>query len=128
MAVVVDKFQAEGLPLNDLCIADEVMELHYNNKVGLIPLSKTIHQMIHNSNKLVIPLNMVYGDYASFLSSSEYESYVEDLYDKLETKINMTKNLTAESFDALTKEFTYIDMEDVPAVEKQDTKSLNSVA
>ena len=39
--VVVDKFIAEGYPLNDLSIADEVMELHYNNKVGLIPLSKT---------------------------------------------------------------------------------------
>jgi hypothetical protein len=128
VAVVVDKYQSEGLPLNDLCIADEVMELHYNNKVGLIPLSKTIHQMIHNSNKLVIPLNMVYGDYASFLSSSEYEPYVEDLYDKLESKINMTKNLTAESFDALAKEFTYIEMEDVPAVEKQETKSSTSAA
>ena len=128
VAVVVDKFQAEGLPLNDLMISDEVMELHYNNKVGLIPLSKTIHQMIHNSNKLVIPLNMVYGDYASFLDSSEYEPYVEELYDKLESKINMTKNLTAESFDALTKEFTYIEMEDVPAVEKQETKSSTSAA
>lgn len=128
VAVVVDKYQAEGLPLNDLSIADEVMELHYNNKVGLIPLSKTIHQMIHNSNKLVIPLNMVYGDYTSFLSSSEYEPYVEELFDKLETKMNMTKNLTAESFDALTKEFTYIDMEDVPAVEKQNTRSSEAVA
>ena len=128
VAVVVDKFQAEGLPLNDLMISDEVMELHYNNKVGLIPLSKTIHQMIHNSNKLVIPLNMVYGDYASFLASSEYEPYVEELFDKLESKINMTKNLTPESFDALTKEFTYIEMEDVPAVEKQETKSSTSAA
>ena len=128
VAVVVDKYRSEGLQLNDLSIADEVMELHYNNKVGLIPLSKTIHKMVHNSNKLVIPLNMVYGDYASFLSSKEYESYTEDLYDKLETKINMTKNLTEENFDALMKEFTYIEMEDVPAVEKQDTKSLNSVA
>lgn len=128
VAVVIDKFLAEGLPLNDLMISDEVMELHYNNKVGLIPLSKTIHQMIHNSNKLVIPLNMVYGDYASFLSSSEYEPYVDELFEKLETKINITKNLTAESFDALRKEFTYIEMEDVPAVEKQETSPSVSVA
>lgn len=119
VAVVVDKFQAEGLPLNDLMIADEVMELHYNNQVGLIPLSKTIHEVIHNSNKLFIPLNMVYGDYAGFLSSKEYESYVEDLYDKLEVKLNATKNLTEESFEALKKEFTYIEMEGVGEVEKQ---------
>lgn len=126
--VVVDKIQAEGLPLNDLTIADEVMELHYENKVGLIPLSKTIHEVIHNSNKLFIPLNMVYGDYASFLASSEYDSYVEDLYDKLETKMNQTKNLTKESFDALMKEFTYIEMQDVPAIEKQNTDSDSDAA
>ena len=126
--VVVDKFQSEGIPLNDLMISDEVMELHYNNKVGLIPLSKTIHKMAHNSTKLVIPLNMVYGDYASFLSSPEYEPYVEELYDKLEAKINMTKNLTKESFDALTKEFMYLEMQDVPEVEKQEVKPTSSVA
>lgn len=127
VAVVVDKYQAEGLPLNDLSIADEVMELHYNNKVGLIPLSKTIHEVIHNSNKIVIPLNMVYGDYASFLSSPEYESYVEDLYDKLETKLEATKNLTKESFDALTRQFTYIEMENVQPVEKQEIETPTSI-
>ena len=124
--VVVDKCISEGLPLNDLMIADEVMELHYNNQVGLIPLSKTIHEIIHNSTKLVIPLNMVYGDYTSFLSSPEYESYVDDLYDKLESKINATKNLTKESFDALMKEFTYIEMKDVKPVEKQAVEKVNA--
>jgi len=128
VAVIVDKYQSEGLQLNDLMIADEVMELHYNNQVGLIPLSKTIHEMIHNSNKIVIPLNMVYGDYASFLSSPDYESYVEDLYDKLESKINATKNLKKDDFDALTKQFTYIEMTDVPPVEKQETETTTNVA
>ena len=130
VAVVVDRFQSEGLPLNDLLIADEIMELHYNNKVGLIPLSKTIHEVIHNSNKIVIPLNMVYGDYAGFLASPEYSScqYIDDLYDKLEVKLDVTKNLTKESFDALMKEFTYIEMKDVSAVEKQETGSSVNVA
>ena len=128
VAVVVDKYIAEGLPLNDLLISDEVMELHYNNKVGLIPLSKTMHEIIHNSNKIVIPLNMVYGDYASFLASAEYEPYVEELYEKLEGKINATKNLTKESFDAIAKQFTYIEMEGVPDVEKQETATSISVA
>lgn len=126
VAVVVDKFQTEGFPLNDLSISDEVMELHYNNKVGLIPLSVTIHKAVHNSNKIVIPLNMVYGDYAGFLSSPEYESYVDDLYDKLESKINATKNLTEESFDALKKQFMYIEMDDVPAVEKQEIETVEA--
>ena len=120
--VVVDRFITEGLPLNDLMISDEIMELHYNNQVGLIPLSKTIHEVVHNSNKIVIPLNMVYGDYASFLSDPKYESYVEDLYDKLEVKLNASKNVTEETFDALRKEFTYLELEGVSAVEKQKTE------
>ena len=58
---VLTKYQDEGLPINDLLIADEVLELHYNNQVGLVPLSKTMHEMIHNSTKVIVPLNMCYG-------------------------------------------------------------------
>ena len=128
VSVVVDRFMDQGYPLNDLLIADEVMELHYANMVGLIPLSKTIHQVVHNSTKITIPLNMVYGDYTSFLTSEKYEPYVDELFEKLETKINETKNLTESNFDDLKKEFTYLEMKDVPAVNKQLTsKELEEV-
>lgn len=120
VAAVVERYKGEGIELNDLAIAEEVMELHYNNMVGLIPLSKTLHQMVHNSNKLKIPLSMVYGDYSKFMRSEKYEPYIEELYTKLENKINETKNLTERDFDAISKEFTYIEMENVPAVEKQE--------
>ena len=121
VSVVVERFLDQGYPLNDLLIADEVMELHYANMVGLIPLSKTIHQIVHNSTKIRIPLNMVYGDYTSFLTSEKYEPYVDELFEKLEIKINETKNLTESNFDDLRKEFTYLEMKDVPAVNKQPT-------
>ena len=121
VSVVVERFLDQGYPLNDLLIADEVMELHYANMVGLIPLSKTIHQIVHNSTKIRIPLNMVYGDYTSFLTSEKYEAYVDELFEKLEIKINETKNLTEANFDDLRKEFTYLEMKDVPAVNKQPT-------
>lgn len=121
VSVVVERFLDQGYPLNDLLIADEVMELHYANMVGLIPLSKTIHQIVHNSTKIRIPLNMVYGDYTSFLTSEKYEPYVDELFEKLEIKINETKNLTESNFDDLRKEFTYLEMKDVPTVNKQPT-------
>ena len=125
--VVVTKYQEEGKPLNDLDIADEVMELHYNNMVGLVPLSKTMHQVIHNSTKLIVPLNMVYGNYSEFLK--EYENYVPDyLYDKLEQKLTMTENLTPESFDAITKEFTYLDIDGVEPVSKMEVLSAAEIA
>lgn len=118
---VVTKFQDEGMPLNDLLIADEVMELHYANKVGLVPLSKTAHQVIHNSTKLMVPLNMVYGEYSKFLE--EYEPYIdESVFQKLEKKMDMTKSLTVESFEAIKKEFTYLEVDGFDDVEKMELK------
>lgn len=108
--VVVNKFIEEAIPLNDLYIADEVMELHYNNKVGLIPLSKSIHQIVHNSNEIVIPLNLVYGDYKSFLE--EYNDYLdEELLDKLERKINQTKTIKQEMLDKLSPSYVYVEVD-----------------
>ena len=103
------------------------MALHYANKVGLVPLSKTAHQMIHDSVKLVVPLNMCYGTYSDFLE--EYEPYIdESLYEKLEKKMNVTANLTPESFDAIMKEFTYIEVEGFEDVEKMETKNKVNIA
>ena len=117
--VVIEKYLDNGTELNSLLIADEVIELHYENKVGLVPLSKTMHEVIHNSNKILIPLNMVYGEYSKFLD--EYDSYIpEELYDKLQRKLDMTKNLTPESFDAIRKEFTYIDVKGFDDVTKME--------
>lgn len=122
VSVVVKKFEEEGIPLNDLAIADEVMELHYANKVGLVPLSKTAHEIIHKSSKLMIPLNMVYGSYSEFIE--EYEPYIEDyMFENLEKKIDMTNNLTPESFDAIMKEFTYLDVDGYDELEKMETNS-----
>ena len=127
VATVLTKYQEEGLPINDLNIADEVMELHYSNKVGLVPLSKTAHQIIHNSTKLMVPLNMVYGQYSEFLD--DYDNYVDDsLYEKLEKKIDMTNNLTEESFEAIKKEFTYLEVDGFDEVEKMELKEKAEIA
>ena len=124
--VVLQKFIDEGMPLNDLMIADEVLEMHYANQVGLVPLSKTAHQIIHNSEKLLVPLNMVYGQYSEFLE--KYDNYIDedklgvDLYDKLSRKMEMTKNLTPESFDAIKKEFTYLEVDGFEDIQKMDVE------
>lgn len=126
--VILKKYEMEGIELNDLDIADEVMELHYQNLVGLVPVSKTAHQLIHNTEKLFVPLNMVYGNYGEFLT--KYDKYIEaleeeddyDLYAKLEKKMDMTANLTDESFDAIKKQFTYLDIEDQEELEKMEVR------
>jgi hypothetical protein len=107
---VVNKFIAEGIPLNDLFIADEVMDIHYRNMVGLIPLSKSLHQIIHNSDEIIIPLNIVYGNYRQFLI--DYEDYLDETaIEKIERKISQTKNIKREMFDKLNPQFVYINVD-----------------
>lgn len=119
---VVNKYEEEGLPINDLMIADEVLELHYLNMVGLVPLSKTMHQMVHNSDKIKIPLYLVYGEYSGFIE--KYGDYMEpELMDKLESKVNFTKSVTKEDFDAIQKEFTYLEIDGVDDIEKIEVEN-----
>lgn len=120
---VVERYEAEEAELNELLIADEVMELHYQNKVGLIPLSKTIHEAVHNSDKVPIPLSMIYGDYKSLLEDERFMGLDQlgFLYDKLERAINESRTITQETFDAIRKQFTYLSIEGNEAVEAVPT-------
>lgn len=112
VAVVLEKYIAEGQEINAMYIAEDVMELHYMNEVGLIPLSKTIHQIVHNTQKVTIPIFMCYGAYTEFLREyGDYVDLVPNLRNKIERKVKETKDLTPESFDALTKQFTYLEVE-----------------
>ena len=54
-------------PLSELMVAKEVMWIHYNMMVGLIPLSETVHELVHQG-MLFIPLNKVFGIYKNFVS------------------------------------------------------------
>lgn len=55
-------------PLDLEMIAREVTELHYKMMVGLIPLSTTVHQLVHNKY-VFIPVDKVYGRYKAFVDS-----------------------------------------------------------
>jgi hypothetical protein len=110
VSVVLTKHMEEGIPINDLYIADEVMNLHYQNMVGLVPLSKSLHQIIHNSDEIIIPLNLVFGDYTGFLR--EYSDYLDEhILDKIERKINETKHFTQDMADKLSPKFVYVNVD-----------------
>jgi hypothetical protein len=107
---VVNKFSEEGIPLNDCYIADEVMELHYKNMVGLIPLSKSIHQIVHNSNEIFIPVDLIFGDYRAFIE--EYQDYIEPrILEKLQKRVEETKMLAHSMVEKLSPEYVYVDVE-----------------
>lgn len=119
---IINKYLDEAIPINDLYIADEVMELHYKNKVGLIPLSKSVHQIIHNSNEIIIPLTLVYGNYTAFLD--EYAEYLDEaILDKIERKINETKTFKKDMVEKLTPTYVYVDVEGFQLAQKVPIES-----
>jgi hypothetical protein len=122
---VINKQLDEGRKLNDLDIANEVMELHYNDMVGLVPLSETIHELVHSdTSKIFVPLNMIYGNFKKFIEA--YQDYMEDdILTRLEYKIERTKNLTEESFNALAVEYEYLDVDGVALPEKVEEAKAN---
>lgn len=107
--IVLEKWMAEGMKINPILIAEEVMRLHYQGKVGLIPLSLTVHDLVHEG-KIFIPLQNVYGDFISFLE--EYEPYItQDLQDILEIKLKMSKDVDAQDTSILEKKYVYLEVD-----------------
>lgn len=105
-------------------VAEEVMVLHYRDLVGLIPLSITLHEMVHASDKIKIPLHLIYGNYVKFVE--EYEKYIDEkVIKKLEKKIQETKLLTKESFQDIEVEFRYLDVDNfsLPQIISDDNEN-----
>lgn len=124
VATVLEKAIDEGTTIDPQDIAEEVMRLHYNNQVGLIPLSITIHEVVHSgTKKIIIPLYMCYGEYTKFIEA--YEPYLDKLglLNKIKRKIEETKSIKPGDFAALTKQFEYLEVEgredDLHKVEEQ---------
>lgn len=66
--IVYRKRSAYGEPVDTESVAKEVMFLHYNMMVGLIPLAETVHELVHNSY-LFVPVNRVFGMYQQFATA-----------------------------------------------------------
>ena len=47
-------------------IAKEVMEQHNRHIIGLVPLTKTMHELAHSGN-IFIKKNQIFGDYRTFM-------------------------------------------------------------
>jgi len=56
-------------------VGDEVMALHYRNLIGLVPVSKSCHEMIHHDEFDVHPA-LVYGMWKQYIE--EYKEFFTD--------------------------------------------------
>lgn len=71
---IIDRINRQGNfeseVTDSFMLAEDIVKLHYENKVGLVPLTKTVHELVHNG-LLFIPLTnqFVFGDYKKFFSN-----------------------------------------------------------
>ena len=82
------------------------MGLHFDGKVGLIHLSKTMHQLVHD-DKIFIPLQFVYQKYDVFWR--DYNKWINPLVkEKIEAKVELSMKTDAIVSDVIDPIFTYI--------------------
>jgi hypothetical protein len=70
--------------INPFDIAEEVMELHFQNYIGLVPLTTTVHELVH-SGKIFVNLKYVFGNYNKFINL--YSSASSDSYKQMLTNL-----------------------------------------
>ena len=74
-------FYGESLDVEK--VAEEVVYIHYFIMVGLIPLSTTVHELVHSQN-IFIPCQDVFGDYREFMDI--YKNWMDpELIEKIES-------------------------------------------
>lgn len=113
---VINKREALNEPIEPLAIADEVMELHYDGKIGLIHLSITMHQLVHD-DKIFIPLQYIYHSYDKFYK--EYQPFFNPMViEKIEAKVDLSLKTDDIISDAVDPLFTYVTIDgfDFPQV------------
>jgi hypothetical protein len=87
--IVAEKKFGEGVPITTFDVADEVLRLHWERKVGVIPLSKTVHELAHQG-EVHINIDRVFGKVAEFVEEYE-DGFTEDHIAKIEALITHAK-------------------------------------
>ena len=78
-----------GKPFCSLEVADEVLKLHFQNKIGYIPILKSLHEKFHNGF-LEIPKELLHGDYDYFIKN--FSKYLNDAdIETIQERLMITK-------------------------------------
>jgi hypothetical protein len=77
VSVVITSFIKNDKLFNTFIIANDVLKLYYENLIGLVPLSKTMHEVVHNgTNSLFINKELIFGDFESFFN--KYKEFMDE--------------------------------------------------
>lgn len=93
--------------LEEEMVAKEVMYLHYMMMVGLIPLSETVHELVHNQF-LFVPTDKVYGNYKKFVQL--YQKFMTPEQQEILDRIEEASMMCHEEYKTLLEtNYCYVD-------------------
>jgi hypothetical protein len=102
--IVIKKRQYYNESLDVQMVAKEVMQRHYELLVGLIPLSKTVHKLVH-SESIFIPIDKALGNWQRFMDI--YSNFMSpEQADVIERIIEYSKSYNKELNEEVLKQNT----------------------
>ena len=110
-AIMVNEARINSVNPNAFQIAENVMKLHFEGLVGLIPLAKTVHDLVHTGD-VFIPLDHVHGNIKGFYD--KYYGYMtSEQLELLERIVHETTLLNTEKYNPtiLERRYTYLSVE-----------------
>lgn len=120
--IVFKKRMTLGEIVDEQVTAKEIMLLHYNLMIGLIPLAETVHELVHNQY-LFIPTTRVFGFYRDFLEM--YKDYVpEDIKENMNSIETATAMYDNSDLKILETHILYTNLENSKSLPKyEDVKN-----
>lgn len=109
--------------IDEFDVCEEVMRIHYQGLVGLVPLSETCHQLVHDG-RLHIPLWCAYGKFVEF-TKKYYDWIPDELIMSLSEQIKLSKDFKSNP-ELLRKELSILDVNYVYLDVDGETKATNS--
>ena len=130
--VVMQKMEKTEGYLDELVIADKVLQMHYEGLIGLIPLSITAHQLVHDG-QIHVPLWCVYGRFVEF--TKKYYDYIPDeILEALKEEIQLSRKFREnpealkENSKILDVQFVYLDVDGEEKLEESEYAPYEGVA
>ena len=88
--IVVQKYYRTQQKFSTMQLANEIVQLHYEGLIGLVPVSETVHELAH-AGEIFIPLQWIHGDIKEFIRRYNI-GMTSDHMKMLEVLLNMSKD------------------------------------
>jgi len=102
--IILIKIETLKTCLTPLTIAEEVVYMHYKNFIGLVPLSRTMHEAVHDGQLFLNPSH-IFGDWKEFINL--YKEFIPShIKEKLLAVMTICEN--ADKIEDINKRFLEI--------------------